>query len=81
MQQYGLTTPIIVILIISFPIRFDWLQNAIIFSILDVENVNAIDILNIINIKLIFVKICLIDNHKCCIMLPMEVIPDEYKLQ
>jgi len=46
-----------------------------------IDHKDAIDILNIINIKLIFVKICLIDNHKCCIMLPMEVIPDEYKLQ
>lgn len=39
------------------------------------------DILIIINKYLIFIKIYLIENHGYCIMLSMEVIPDEYKLQ
>jgi len=48
---------------------------------LAIANVNAIDILIIIKKRLIFIKIYLIDNHGYCIMLSMEVIPDEYKLQ
>lgn len=57
------------------------LENTIFLSYFSNDNTINNSILITAKKYLIFIKKCLIDIHGYCIMLFMEVIPNEYKLQ